>query len=70
MKPYIKGLYKQRENVDKKIKSYQDKCKHLNVNVIYRASTGNYDPSNDVYWMEFKCPDCDKFWSETVNKMC
>jgi hypothetical protein len=37
-------------------------CKHPNVKETARSNTGNYDPGADVYWTEFDCPDCDKFW--------
>jgi hypothetical protein len=30
----------------------------------YKSNTGNWSPSDDYYWVEFKCPLCDKRWSE------
>lgn len=40
----------------------QKRCKHKNVNVIHTGSTGGYE--RDVFWKEFKCPDCGKSWTE------
>jgi len=65
MKPYLKGLYSQRDAIEKKIKTFQHKCKHVNIEKKHEANTGNYDPSSDCYWTHIKCLDCDKRW--TVN---
>ena len=46
------------------LKKHQDKCKHTNVEKTYGASTGNYDPSADRYWIHFYCPTCLKNWTE------
>lgn len=37
-------------------------CTHPDVVKAHKANTGNYDPSADCYWTEFRCPDCGKFW--------
>lgn len=39
-------------------------CQHPSATRTARANTGNYDPSADCYWYEFRCPDCGKFWTE------
>lgn len=41
----------------------QEKCPHPDVSKKYCGNTGNYDPSADSYWIEFRCPDCKKFWT-------
>lgn len=64
MKPYLKALYSQRDAIRKKIKAFQEKCKHVHVEKKYGANTGNYDPSADCYWTEFTCLDCNKWWRE------
>lgn len=46
------------------IKELQEKCEHPHATKVGRGSTGNYDPTQDCYWWEFKCPDCDKFWTK------
>ena len=40
----------------------QELCQHPNVEKTYKGNTGNYDPSADSYWIEWKCPDCKKYW--------
>jgi len=39
-------------------------CSHVNVSKLRAGSSGNYDRSADAYWIEFRCPDCGKFWME------
>ena len=57
-------LFKKEAEIEDKIRALQEECNHPNVEKEYRGSTGNYDPSCDAYWIEFKCPDCRKQWSE------
>lgn len=45
-----------------KLGELQQVCQHPNVTKKYRGDTGNYDPSADSYWIEWKCPDCHKSW--------
>jgi hypothetical protein len=40
----------------------QKKCSHKRATCEYKASTGNYDPSQDSYWAEISCPTCGKQW--------
>lgn len=40
----------------------QSECTHPDVTKKYGGNTGNYDPSADRYWIDWRCPDCDKFW--------
>jgi hypothetical protein len=42
----------------------QNLCPHPNVSKKKDGSSGNYDRSSDCYWIEFRCPDCKKFWME------
>lgn len=44
--------------------SLREICLHPNPNVKYGSNTGNYDPSADSHWKDFKCEDCGKFWRE------
>jgi FtsZ-binding cell division protein ZapB len=59
----IKSLQREIDVAKEKIEKIQNDCPHLNVNKKYGGSTGNYDPSNDRYWTELHCPDCDKRWT-------
>ena len=58
------------ESVIKKIKKYneqlkvlQSECPHENVSAFYDASSGNFDPMDDKYWLEVTCKDCDRHMS-------
>lgn len=65
MKPYIKGLFRELNELERKIEAYQTKCQHQGVVKTPRADTGNYDPNDDRWWYDCKCEDCNKFWTET-----
>lgn len=57
-------LSRQMDRLEKALDRLQAACHHLNVVKTYKGNTGNYDPSADSYWIEFKCPDCGKRWNE------
>lgn len=63
MNNYIKSLYNKRQEIDKKIKDHQEKCKHLNVKKVPGANTGNIFEPN-IYWNDCLCLDCNKWWKE------
>lgn len=42
----------------------QSTCSHPAASKKHCGNSGNYDPSADSYWIEFKCPDCGKRWME------
>lgn len=46
------------------IKHIQNNCEHKNVDKKYRGDIGNWCPSDDRYWIEYTCRDCNKFWTE------
>lgn len=47
----------------KAIKSLQETCNHSgNLTYQYYGSSGNWSKSDDEYWMEWHCKDCDKRW--------
>lgn len=43
-------------------------CTHPDVTKQYRGDTGNYDPSQDSYWINWHCPDCDKRWTTPQDR--
>lgn len=62
-----------RAEIDKltlRIKAIQAECSHPRacLDVSHRASTGNYDPTQDCYWTDFTCGLCQKFWTEEGSK--
>jgi hypothetical protein len=70
MKPYMVGLLKKQLDIENKIRKYQDiVCQHVNVIKTPKSNTGNWDRSDDKYWNEYKCSDCNKFWIED-QKLC
>jgi hypothetical protein len=62
MNPQVELLMREIVDAQAEIKNIQDACSHPNVQKTPRADTGNYDPSVDLYWIECRCPDCDKHW--------
>jgi hypothetical protein len=50
--------------LQKELSDHQRKCKHPNAIKTPKADTGNYDPSEDRYWYECRCPLCLKHWFE------
>lgn len=61
----VNKLNKQIEECNNQLKDIQKECKHQNIEKESHADTGNYDPSNDRDWTDFKCLDCDKQWTIT-----
>ena len=60
----LKTIQKHQDKWDIAEKDLQEICIHPNVDEKYKGNSGNYDPSADSYWIEYRCPDCDKFWIE------
>lgn len=54
------------DKINKKILAIRSKCKHPKRfrTATYKSDTGNYDPSQDFYWIENTCEICGKFWIE------
>lgn len=59
----LKTIEKHQERWELAEKELQSICQHPNANKKYCANTGNYDPTADSYWIEYKCPDCNKRWN-------
>lgn len=59
-----------RKRIEEKINKLEEErkqlqliCPHNSHIKQYRGSTGNYDPHDDCYWIEYHCQDCNKQWS-------
>lgn len=39
-------------------------CTHENGEYVYECNTGNWCPSDDIYWRTNQCFDCGKRWTE------
>lgn len=59
-----KNIEDRKTRLISELKELQNFCTHPDVEKKYASNTGNYDPSADFYWIEFRCPDCGKFWSK------
>jgi len=64
--PIIESLKNQIKEIQAKIEKIQEDCSHppLVLQKIHKSNTGNYDPSNDSYWIDFHCQLCDKRWRQ------
>jgi len=59
----IKSLNNRINKLHADIKNIQNECEHENLTYKYWGSSGNYDPSADVYGIDWRCQDCGKFWT-------
>lgn len=41
----------------------QQTCQHPTPEKKYGSNTGNYDPTADIYWIDYTCHDCGHRWS-------
>lgn len=45
-------------------------CPHPTPTLKYCGSSGNWDRSDDAYWIEWHCPDCDLHWTTSQERQC
>lgn len=57
-------LKAQIQKLQAELVAHQNRCKHLKVVRIPRGNTGNYDPTQDCYWLDCSCETCLKRWTE------
>ena len=50
------------DNLRSQLVDLQTVCPHTDVTKKFCGDTGNYDPSADLYWIDWYCPDCGKRW--------
>ena len=60
----LEEIKKAIDSLATELENFQSKCRHTNAVHQYCGDSGNYDPSQDHYWIEFRCYDCGKFWTE------
>ena len=58
------SIDRREEKLARELNKLQALCTHPNLEKTYKSNTGNYDPSADSYWIEFRCPDCRARWNE------
>jgi hypothetical protein len=48
----------------------QKECNHSgDLTYKFNGSSGNYDRSQDSYWIEWKCNDCGERWNTTQENI-
>lgn len=63
--------YKQQiKEITEIINRIQDECNHPSIVLTktHGSNIGNYDPSADCYWTDFRCSLCEKEWTEEGSK--
>jgi hypothetical protein len=56
-------IQKHQERWDLAEKQLKELCSHPDTSKKHCGDTGNWDRNQDSYWIEYRCPDCGKFWS-------
>lgn len=64
IKYFIELKQKKIEDCKLDILKLQKICPHNNLEYIHGSNTGNYDPTQDIYWVEYRCNICKKHWTE------
>lgn len=60
----LASIDRREEKLASEMAKLQATCQHPDLIKKYDSNTGNYDPTADSYWIEFRCPDCRKRWRE------
>jgi hypothetical protein len=62
------ALERQQAKVSEALALLRITCQHPTPTFQYKGSSGNYDPSDNSYWMEWHCPDCGKKWTTDKSR--
>jgi len=68
VKQQMDKMLKQMDKLYAKQELLKSQCTHEGLLGEYGANTGNYCSSDNSYWVNFKCPQCDKCWREDQDK--
>ena len=49
--------------LSQQITDLRKKCSHQNLTYKYGGSSGNWDKSDDCYWIDWNCEDCGHSWN-------
>ena len=60
----VTQLDQQIEELVRQRNELRSRCRHLHAVAKYGSNTGNYDPTQDCYWVDFHCYDCGRRWRE------
>ena len=61
------SLLRKKEKILKDIASLQQSCFHTDRLKEHQSNTGNFDPSDDCYWIKYTCPDCGLVWDDLLS---
>jgi hypothetical protein len=61
MKDKVEGILENMKKLQCTLEKEQNQCSHDNVKVEKNSNTGNYDPSDNQYWVNVECLDCGKY---------
>lgn len=62
IKSEVERLQRVIQKAQTQIEKLRQGCPHTGATREHKSNTGNYDPSADCYWTEFRCPECGLFW--------
>ena len=72
--PKISAVKKKRLQIENKmltlhanLGTLREECTHQDLTYKYGGDSGNYDRSQDCYWIDWNCNDCGKRWSTTQD---
>lgn len=57
------AISRRQENLRMALEALRGECPHAAPVYKYYGNTGNYDPSEDNYWINWSCPDCGARWN-------
>jgi transcription initiation factor IIE alpha subunit len=60
----VKRIKQRLRKLHEDLSALQEECEHPNKNKKYMCNNGYDSTKDDSFWVEFKCPDCGKFWTE------
>ena len=68
MNPDIEKLQAKIRKIQNKIEELQFLCSHPGLKITHGGNTGNLCEVDDQYWTNYRCPWCDKRWTEYHKK--
>ena len=70
LSPMMKTMINLYDQIYLTINEQQNGCPHpqRTLEKENKSNTGNYDPSDNSYWAEYRCGRCGKFWHGEQNE--
>lgn len=64
LKKQLESKRKKLRELEEEIEVLQSNCPHPGLNEKHDSNTGNWDPSDDSYWIDYHCKICEKQWRD------